>query len=279
VPPWQTIDPDKFDPAIHEQQYGGGSEARLLSGIAGHNLCIPFWGHPSSPEYAAGATFHGEAGLVTWQAESTTSEGLQLSAILPRSDLRIRRDIRLSRDTVVFDSSVTNLKPWDRPIAWCEHVTFGPPFLSARETVFDASLGEGFITGRERDGTFLWPEGRGELKSDLRQFSAIAHRDLVNSFVVNDTADGSSYFRVSNANFGIAVEYRFSVRDFDWLNVWENNDARMQTRGMEFSNTPCDGSMRKLIAKPTVLGRKAYDWIDALGTLTKRFSISVRDSI
>ena len=82
-PPWPTMDPHDFDPSVHEAAYGGGSEARLLATIAGHNLCLPFWGDPSAAEYAAGASFHGEAGQVRWRLDSSRQDDLNISALLP----------------------------------------------------------------------------------------------------------------------------------------------------------------------------------------------------
>ncbi len=45
-----SIDSDQFDPAIHGTTYGTGYEARLISGLVGHNLYFPFWGNPSAHE-------------------------------------------------------------------------------------------------------------------------------------------------------------------------------------------------------------------------------------
>jgi hypothetical protein len=37
-----TIETDQYVAARHERFYGGGSGARLMSGIMGHSLCFPF---------------------------------------------------------------------------------------------------------------------------------------------------------------------------------------------------------------------------------------------
>jgi hypothetical protein len=39
TPPWPSIEPSAYAPDRHPE-YGGGSDARLLSGIMGHNLCL-----------------------------------------------------------------------------------------------------------------------------------------------------------------------------------------------------------------------------------------------
>src|SRR5262249_23681237 len=60
IPNWPSIDPSAYDAARHPE-YGTGAEARLLSGIMGHNICLDFFGGPSAEEEAAGLTVHGEA--------------------------------------------------------------------------------------------------------------------------------------------------------------------------------------------------------------------------
>lgn len=273
-PPWETMDPQAFIPEVHEFIYGGGSEARLLSGILGHNLCFPFWGEPTASEYAAGATAHGESNVVRWQRDPASDRALAISAKMPESHTCMRRVIRIESTQIHFDCIAENLSMWDRPVAWCEHVTFGPPFLSAA-TEFEASVGAGFVTAHEQGGTFHWPEGRGEIRCDLRRFSSRTHRHLVNSFLVDDNS-GNPFFRAVNRDIGIAVEYRYPAAQFQWLNVWENNDEHMQTRGMEFSNTPRHGTMKTLVQTDTVLDAPTYEWIDARGKLKKQFTISVK---
>jgi hypothetical protein len=63
-----TIDSDQFAPAIHGPIYGADAEARLISGLLGHDLCFPYWGSPSVAEAAAGMTFHGESNILRWES-------------------------------------------------------------------------------------------------------------------------------------------------------------------------------------------------------------------
>src|SRR3954464_2921878 len=61
-PPWPSMEPSQFD---RDQPvcYGTGSEAKLLAGIMGHNLCLDLFGAPSEEEILAGLTVHGEASV------------------------------------------------------------------------------------------------------------------------------------------------------------------------------------------------------------------------
>src|SRR5262249_28304093 len=92
-----TTDADQYDPAKHEKLYGGGSGARLMAGLVGHNLCFPFWGDPSSAEYKAGMTYHGETGVVRWKRVADEGGALVGSAGLAESTPRVARPLPVAR--------------------------------------------------------------------------------------------------------------------------------------------------------------------------------------
>ena len=46
TPPWPSIEPSTYSAASHAE-YGSSSEAKLLAGIMGHNLCLDIFGAPS----------------------------------------------------------------------------------------------------------------------------------------------------------------------------------------------------------------------------------------
>jgi hypothetical protein len=66
TPPWPSIEPSTYSPSRHGE-YGDGSDAILLAGIMGHNLCLDIFGGPSDAEAAAGLTPHGEASVVRYE--------------------------------------------------------------------------------------------------------------------------------------------------------------------------------------------------------------------
>lgn len=259
-----TVDPDQYDPARHEKVYGPGSGARLMSGLAGHNLCFPFWGDPSPAETRAGMTYHGETGVVRWSRLDAAGEGLRIAAELPESRTRFVRSIEVSGQVVRFDSTAENQSAWDRPVGWCEHVTLGPPFLEKGVTRIDASL----TRGRKEAVEFRWPEGMADTRVDLRTANT-ARAGFVNNFQV-DPARRYGWFVASRG--ALLFGYVFLRQEFPWLNIWESNTPQMLTRGMEFSNTPTHGTMRRLVAVPELWGTPAYEWLEARGTLRKRFA-------
>ena len=61
VPPWKSIEPTQYRAEKHSATYGPSNEGKLLSGIAGHNICLDYFGPPSEEEAAQGLSTHGEA--------------------------------------------------------------------------------------------------------------------------------------------------------------------------------------------------------------------------
>ena len=271
-----TIDSDTYDPAIHGAFYGTNPESRLLSGLAGHNLCFPFWGNPSPAEFAAGMTFHGETNIRRWQLVGEDRHSITIEVELPECAMKMRRQFHCNGYALHCECEAINLSSWDRPFAWCEHVTIGPPFLESDAVRFDASLNKGFVTGDDNGPSLMWPLGLGRPPEsrnfDLSTFSNNSHHDLVNSFLV-DTSRELGFFTAFQRRFDLLFGYAFPRADFPWLNVWENNEEQLQARGMEFSNTPHHGTMKTLISSSHVWGVPAYEWLDALSSVRKRFTV------
>src|SRR5712692_8638471 len=136
TPPWPSIEPSTYDRAKHPE-YGDGPESKLLAGIMGHNLCLDLFGGPSEAEAAAGLTTHGESSVVRYDITSDADE-IVARAALPMAQLRIERRLRVRPGSRVISitETVENLSSLDRPIAWTQHVTLGPPFLAGGSTQF-----------------------------------------------------------------------------------------------------------------------------------------------
>lgn len=141
-PPWVTIDPAHYAVGRHARTYGGSPDGRLLAGIAGHSLSFDHFGPPSREEAAAGLTTHGEAPALKWAIQEhaqSSQPQLQYGLTLPEARIRFSRKLTLDRvNPVIYcEEEAVNLSPYDRPISWNEHVTFGPPFLETGVTWFD----------------------------------------------------------------------------------------------------------------------------------------------
>src|SRR5262245_919898 len=139
TPPWTPVEPSAFDGARHAE-FGTGSDAKLLAGIMGHNLCLDIFGGPSAEETAAGVTAHGEGSVAPYAIEAA-ADNLTMGARLPLAQIQFERQIALHGSMVRIRERVESLCSFDRPIAWTQHVTLGPPFLQRGVTEFRASAG------------------------------------------------------------------------------------------------------------------------------------------
>ena len=83
VPPWKSIEPFQYSARSHARRYGPLTEGKLLSGIAGHNICLGYFGPPSEDEAAQGLSTHGEAPNLRWRKSSAR---LRVRAAIARGE-------------------------------------------------------------------------------------------------------------------------------------------------------------------------------------------------
>ncbi len=289
TPPWRSIEPSTYDPAKHPE-YGGNAESRLLSGILGHNLCLDLFGGPSEEEAAAGMDVHGEAGVVPHQIHVEGDTLLQ-RATLPASQLLFERRIRLpaAARRLEITETVENLAPWDRPIAWTEHVTLGPPFLEKGRTQFRATAtrskviehdftgGKGYMRiGAEFDWPFVPC-----LDGSVEDMQVFASRPVSGAFSTHlmDPARERAWFVAWHPGLRLALGYAWRQADFPWLGIWEENGSRTAppwngvtlTRGMEFGVSPFPESRRAMIERGSLFGVPGYRWIPARTRVTVKY--------
>ena len=277
-PPWASIEPSTYDPALHPE-YGGNSESRLLAGIMGHNLCLDLFGGPSAEEAAAGMSVHGEASVNPYEIR-VAGDTLTARTVLRQAGLAFERSIRLSGRRAAIHETVENLTACDRPVAWTQHVTFGPPFLERGKTQFRASatrsksIGAGFSHGAymRADAEFDWPLAPcsdGSLYDmrvmTLRETSAAFSTHLM------DPRRPQAYFMAWSPSAHLALAYVWKQADFPWLGIWEENYDRTAppwrgqtlTRGLEFGASPFPESRRSMIERGSLFGTPGYRWIPA----------------
>src|ERR1035437_8549149 len=144
-PPWPTREPSTWTPDMLE--YGSDAESQLLAGILGHNLCLDTFGGPSAEEAAAGLRVHGETGVIAHDLCEERGVLFQ-TAVLQHAQLRFDRRLRLAPGSrrIEIEESVENLAIHDRPIAWTEHFTLGPPFLERGRTITEATATRSKVT-------------------------------------------------------------------------------------------------------------------------------------
>src|SRR5579862_4726175 len=228
TPPWPSIEPSTYDRARHPE-YGADAESRLLCGIMGHNLCMDIFGGPSAEEAAAGMTVHGEASVARYDV-SAASDRIDLSAHFPNAQLKFERSLRLSPKShaVRITERAENLSALDRPIAWTQHVTLGPPFLergatqfrasATRSKVFESDFG---VTAYMKPGAvFDWPNvpRKNGGTSDLRVF---IDAPVSSGFTTHlmDPHQQTAFFTAFSPKDQLSFAYIWKQADFPWLGI------------------------------------------------------------
>ena len=281
IPPWPSIEPSTYSKERHGAIYGTDSEAATLAGIMGHNVCFDYWGAPSEAEFRAGLSFHGEVSTLAWYEVASRLSGGAMEFTyrtdLPESRTSLTRTLRLrpGEPVLYFEETAENKTAFDRPFGWVEHVTFGPPFLDAKSSAFDASAtqGERGSGAQRREGR--WPQA-GE--RDFRRFPQEPRSEDMAYFLL-DPAREVEFISALNTEYQQLIAYIFKRRDFPWLNLWEQNRSlakqpwkgETQTRGMEFGNTRAGSTARSYFRMPELWNTPTFGWLDAKGKLTVRY--------
>jgi hypothetical protein len=286
TPPWPSIEPS----AYHGQpEYGDNSESKLLAGILGHNLCLDIFGPPSEAEYAAGVTVHGESSVVAYRIDASASRMLA-RAHLPLAQLDFEREIELAGNDIMIRETVTNLTGMDRPLAWTQHVTLGPPFLESGVTTLDISASKSMVFPGDfgdaqpyKPGAlFDWPHAPNKDGSttDLRIQSTAARSAGVTCHIV----DGQGSFKAFHAPSRLEFGYTWDRADFPWISLWEENRSRTfppwngnaVTRGVEFGVSPFAEGRRAMIERGSLLGVPTYRWLGARQSTTVHYTAFAR---
>jgi hypothetical protein len=285
TPPWPSIEPSHYGPA-HAHLYGSGSDARLLAGIMGHNLCLDIFGPPTDDEAKAGLVAHGEGSVAPYAL--TVSDGeLLVRAGFPIAGLEFERHIVLRERVLRIRETLKNVTRADRAIGWTQHVTLGPPFLEKGTTAFRASASRSKVFESEFGAhdylrpaaDFEWPmaptkDGR---LADLRVFSDAKQSSGYTAHLMN--GDATAFFVAFSPRLGLAIAYVWKAADFPWMGIWEENHSRMNspwngrtmTRGMEFGVSPIPETRDAMVARGTLFGVPTFRRIAAGESITVEY--------
>jgi hypothetical protein len=287
TPPWPSIEPSTWSAAAHPE-YGNNSESKLLAGIMGHNLCLDIFGPPSEAEFAAGVTVHGESSVMPYRIEASATK-LIARTHLPLAQLDFEREIELAGSEVKIRETVTNLTAMDRPLAWTQHVTLGPPFLEAGITTLDINAPKSMVFPTDfgaaqpyKPGAlFDWPHAPNKDGSttDLRIQSTAERSAGVTCHVV-ERGSFEAFHPPTRLMFG----YSWDRADFPWISLWEENRSRTfppwngnaVTRGVEFGVSPFAEGRRAMVERGSLLGVPAYRWLAARESATVHYTAFAR---
>jgi hypothetical protein len=275
IPPWPSIEISDWSPEKYSL-YGNDSESKLLAGIMGHNLCLDLFGPPSEDEARAGVVAHAEGGIAPYTFESVEG-GMNCRCTLHDSQLAFERTITLKGRRAYVQETVENFAPLDRPIAWTQHVTLGPPFLENGLTQFRLPATKSRAIGETAD--FDWPH---QGARDLRVYPSDAPSSGYTAHLM-DPASATSHFVAWSPTANVAMGYVWQREDFPWLGIWEENNCRThtpwlgrtRTRGMEFGVSPFPEPRRKMIERGPLFDTPGYKWIGAKAKLTARYYAAI----
>jgi hypothetical protein len=291
VPPWKSIEPEQYRAEKHAQLYGPVNEGKLLSGIAGHNICLDYFGPPSEEEAAQGLSTHGEAPSAQWRKtklRATAQEvSLTLAVPLPVAGLRFSRELRLRRGESVayFKETVANEKKADHFFHWTQHVTLGPPFLGrgTSRIAIPATRGRTHATGYgdldllTAGRNFHWPFAPARTGGSIDLTRPLSHEGLgfLVSVLLNPRRKMQFVAALSQPQ-RLLLGYCFRRIDFPWVAIWEENKARAhapwngrcQTRGLEFGSTPAPLTRREAFAVSPLFDTPTFYIVPAKGKMT-----------
>ena len=285
TPPWESIEPSLYDPRKYPG-YGSDSESKLLAGIMGHNLCLDLFGSPSPEERDAGLTVHGEASVATYHF-ARLNGGITASADLPLAELHFERHIQLNGPAVEFREIVSNRSSYDRPIAWTQHVTLGPPFLergrtqlripSTHSRTYESDFGDLYKSGMD----FGWPNApaRNGATIDLQTFTSAESSAGYTAHLL-DPKRAEAFFLAWSPSAKLLFGYRWKRADFPWIGMWIENHSRKTapwngktlTCGMEFGVSPMPETRRAMIQRGSLFGVPAYRWLPAKSSVEVSYS-------
>ena len=226
---------------------------------------------------------HGEGSVAAYEIDKTDGQLLQRT-VLPLAQLRFERRMELFNRAVKIRETVENLSACDRPIAWTQHVTLGPPFLEQGVTQFQASATRSKVFEGEfgsadylnPGAAFDWPVAPrvGGGKADLRTFNAAP---VSSAFTTHrmDRRRKQAFFVAFTPASRLVFGYIWKQADFPWMGIWEENHSRLSppwngqtlARGMEFGVSPVPESRRQMIDRRSLFGVPTYRWLPARSRL------------
>jgi hypothetical protein len=254
------------------------SDALLLAGIMGHNLCLDIFGPPTDDEAKRGMSAHGEGSIAPYEL-TAAGDNLVARAHFPIAGLDFERLLVLRERALTIRETLLNRSGRERQIGWTQHVTLGPPFLergatqfrtsATRSKVFESAFGaHDYLTpGAE----FAWPMAptlNGSV-SDLRVFTDADHSSAYTAHLMNGS--DTAFFIAFSPRVELAFAYIWKASDFPWMGIWEENHSRMgapwngqtMARGMEFGMSPMPETRDAMVERGTMFGVPTFRQIAA----------------
>ena len=211
---------------------------------------------------------------------------------LPLAQLRFERIVELEGRTVRIREAADNLLFIDRPIAWTQHVTLGPPFLekgatqfrmsATRSKVFETQFGSAdyLRAGAEFD----WPMAPRSTDGSV-DLQVLCDSPASSAYTAHlmDPARDEAFFLAFAPQNKLALGYAWKRSDFPWLGIWEENysrayppwNGRTLALGMEFGVSPMPESRRETVERNTLFGVPTYRWLGARSRIEAAYTANL----
>lgn len=293
-PSWETMDPSRYREARDAEVYGSSAVGRYLAGMAGHSVCVDYFGLPSEAEIRRGLTIHGEAAVRKWNVVDVSVRPrracLRLSVELPLAGLEFIRELRIraGEPVVYFRETVHNRNRTDHFFQWQQHVTLSASFLipgRSRITI-PSTRGKTWLDGYgakallEPGVEFTWPHApaRDRTTVDLHRPFVRRGTGFVAAARIDPTREDGFIAAVDHRD-RLVFGYSFSRQDFPWVTVWEENRARRESpwngqtlaRGLEFGTSPFPGPRSESFSLGSVLDTPTLAMVPARGKRTVEY--------
>jgi hypothetical protein len=238
---------------------------------------------------------HGEVSTARFDIE-TLGSSLTMRTELREARLRFERRIELAERVVRIRERVENLAATDRPVAWTQHVTLGPPFLqkghtglrvsALRSRVFEGRFGPADYLVEGADFEWPWAPRVAGGVADLRTYTDAPSSSAYTAHQMNPALEHAFAVAFSPAA-RMAFGYVWRREDFPWMGLWEENHARgaapwnaaTLTRGLEFGVSPFPETRRQMIDRGATFGTPGYRWIPAKTTVEVEYRAVLKPAI
>lgn len=215
--------------------------AWLESYAGGWQLLCPNAGPPTE---RAGIThgFHGEAAVVPWTLEESSSDTARLRVELHTIPLAIERTLALEGPVVVVDDIVRNLAPVAVELDYQHHPAFGPPLLAPGCVI---------ETGAR---TFVADPAAAQWDFEPSH-DTVPPREQTRAVLgwLADFAEPWAALRNPELDLGVALRWDAATMPYAW--IWQELNAteaypwyqRAYVMAIEPSSTPTSGPERRSI--------------------------------
>jgi hypothetical protein len=243
----------------------------------GHFLCVGRWGSPSPGEIQAGIPHNGEPSRDWWEVLPTSGKGhVHMKIQAPLDGLLVERKVIMDDKHPVFAVQETfiNQNTFGRVNNVVQHVTLGPPFLSA-ETMVYSNAKEGFLQSTSwpdpHAQTYTWPYAKDMVNhKDIDLQKSDYPGNYVSTHIFEDS---TGWVVVHDPHHHLWIGYLWHTGEYPWINVWHQVDGnRPIAKGIEFGTTGIGRDYKDLLSLDSrFYGRLSFEYLDAGEKIHKKY--------